>query len=96
MEKNTIEIFLAESIASLLEESVEINANTVLLGKGSILSSLMLVALLVQVEDFCLDNGIAFDWTTDSAMSEKRSHYRTVSTLTEYLYALPRGVGAES
>jgi acyl carrier protein len=73
-----------------MAEGVPLSPATVLLGQGGLMDSLMLVNLLLGVEDFCLENGIPFEWAQDAAMSEKRSHYRTIGTLADYLHDLSR------
>ncbi|MDR0826891.1 MAG: hypothetical protein LBN33_03310 [Desulfovibrio sp.] len=85
-DKDAIQNFIIDAVASGLGEGAKIGPETALLGKGAVLSSLRLVELLLQVEDYCLENDIPFVWTTDAALSEKRSHYRTVESLSGYVY----------
>lgn len=89
--REELEQFIIHSVESLLESTGGVGPDTILVGQGGILNSMLLVGLLVRVEDFCLENNIPFDWTTDSALSERRSRYRDVASLTDYLMALQTG-----
>nr|MBA3403862.1 acyl carrier protein [Gemmatimonadaceae bacterium] len=51
-----------------------------------VVDSADLVMLLLAAEEFARDNlNVAFDWTSDSAMSEARSTLRSVGTLARHL-----------
>jgi acyl carrier protein len=90
-----------EEVTDLLRESVEaFNAihgeiqlafapETPLFGDGAPLSSLDLVMLLVEIEDRLADRfGLERSLSDDRAMSQQRSPFRTIGTLTDYLAAL--------
>ncbi|MBA2708792.1 MAG: acyl carrier protein [Gemmatimonadaceae bacterium] len=81
------EQFLREEIASMMAiDPATIDADTVLIGANRVLDSADLVMLLLAVEDFARDRlGVAFDWTSDSAMSEARSVLRSVGSLARHL-----------
>ena len=94
-----------DEVLDLLRESVEaFNAihgekqltfapETPLFGQGGPLDSLDLVMLLVEIEDRLADRfGLERSLSDDRAMSQQRSPFRTIGTLTEYLVAL----GADS
>ncbi len=68
------------------DKSLEINANTPLLGDGSCMDSMKLVELCVRLEDKAIEAGFEFDWTSDCAMSRARSMFKTAGTLTEEFY----------
>ena len=53
------------------------------------------VELPLAAEDFANERlGFAFDWASDGAMSEARSHFRTVGSLAHHLLDLSRGPSA--
>lgn len=90
-----------DDLLDLLRESVEaFNAihgekqlvfapETPLFGQGAPLDSLDLVMLLVEIEDRLADRfGLGRPLSDDRAMSQQRSPFRTIGTLTEYLLTL--------
>ena len=86
--------FLQQAVRGILERDgqtvvADITEDTQLLGREGVLSSLMIVELMLGVEDFCAENGLCFVWASDTAMSEKRSPYRTLASLTEFILSLP-------
>lgn len=86
--------FLQQAVLSILERDgqsglPEITEATRLFGSGGVLSSLLLVELMLEVEDFCSANGRQFNWTDDATMSERRSVYRTVGSLADFILSLP-------
>jgi len=52
-----------------------------LIGSGSVLDSMRLVELCLELEDKAAAIGFEFDWTSDSAMSRSRSMFRTAGSL---------------
>ncbi|MBF0623197.1 MAG: acyl carrier protein [Magnetococcales bacterium] len=65
---------------------VPLTPDTPLVGRNSPFKSRQLVELLVGLEEFCDEQlGFEFDWTSDSALSEQRSVYRSVGSLAEYV-----------
>lgn len=92
MKKDALD-FIHAAILRILSEETEavpqIDETTPLLGKGGVLSSLMLVELMLALEDYCTDNNRRFTWTHDSMMSAKNSPYLTIGSLAEYIYSLP-------
>ena len=85
-----IETFLRNEVAAITGQPVEhVGPDTVLVGAGRVVDSADLVMLLLTVEDFARDElGAAFDWTSDSAMSEARSILRNVGSLAKHLSLL--------
>ncbi len=94
MNRNKIVNFLMSAVRDIREQSDApeacISEDTVLFGREGVLTSLMLVELMLALEDFCNENGIEFVWASDSAMSQRRSVYRTVASLTDFVLSLPR------
>lgn len=86
--------FLARAVRDILEREERsdlagITEETPLWGREGAFSSLMLVELMLAVEDFCAENSLRFVWTNDAAMSERRSVYRSVGSLTDFILSLP-------
>lgn len=85
--------FLQNTVRDILEcngqdLSADITENSRLWGKGGQLSSLMLVELMLAVEDFCAEKNLNFVWANDSTMSERRSVYRTLDSLSNFILSL--------
>lgn len=94
MERSEVLDFLNRAVRSVLERDgqariPEITEATPLFGAGGVLSSLLLVELMLEVEDFCAATGRQFAWTDDAAMSERRSAYRSVGALADFILSLP-------
>jgi acyl carrier protein len=85
-----IEEFIRGEVAALTGADAEsINGESVLIGSNRVLDSADLVVLLLAVEEFASDKlGVAWDWTSDSAMSEARSVLRNVAALAQHLAEL--------
>ena len=74
-------------IKMLLDDKSQIvNDDTPLIGGESLLDSMKLVELCLELEDKATDLGFEFDWTSDTAMSKSRSMFRTAGSLaTEFI-----------
>ena len=72
------------------EQSVpEVTEETRLFGSGALLDSSALVSLLVEVEQQINDKaGTDIVLVDDQAMSQKRSPFRSIGTLAEYVVML--------
>jgi acyl carrier protein len=87
-----------ESVAELnlqldASQQLELTPNTQLFGRGSRLDSLGLVNLIVLVEEKAADTfGKSVTIADERAMSQKSSPFRTVRTLSEYLFGLLKEV----
>ena len=68
-------------------EDIVLNANeeTILFGSDSAIDSMGLVYIIVQVEGQFLDEGIVLSLMSDIAMSRRRSPFKTISTLSEFI-----------
>lgn len=82
--------YLLEEVSAITgEPAAGLSEETRLIGQGSKLNSLRLVELLLALEEFSEDTlHVSFDWTSDSAMSEARSIYRTIGSLADYIASL--------
>lgn len=73
-----------QAISSLLEDkSIEVTDGMPLIGDDSLLDSMRLVELCLQLEDIASDNGFEFDWTSATAMSRSRGMFRTAGALAD-------------
>jgi len=71
------------------EQGCEINESTLLLAEGSIIDSLTLVSLIVDIETtFNTDYNIEISLSDDRAMMRDISPFLSVSTLVDYIYEL--------
>lgn len=78
-----IDFVIKELKPLILNESVQIDENTKLIGSGGVIDSLALVELCLRLEDAASINGFEFDWTSSNAMSRSTSVFRTVGSLAE-------------
>ena len=73
------------------DESIVIADDLALIGNGRVLDSMKLVELCLSLEDLASDLGFEFDWSSESAMSNSRSMFRTAGTLaTEFVAQMER------
>jgi hypothetical protein len=84
--------FLCKELASITGRPLKsFNEDSALIGERAEVASRGFVELLLATEDFANERlRIEFDWTSDSAMSEAHSRFRTVGSLANYLVALSR------
>jgi len=59
--------------------------DTVLFGNKSMLDSIGLVSVIVDIESRFLDEDIEISLTSEKAMSRRYSPFRTISTLAEFI-----------
>lgn len=87
---------ISQYIVSKLEEickkdSKEFNDTTQLVGENRSIKSVELVELLLSLEEYVEDNlKVKFDWSGDSAMSERRSILRNIDTLSQHIFELQK------
>ena len=73
-----------DAIASLLEDkSVEVTDEMPLIGGDSVLDSMRLVELCLELEDLAAQNSFEFDWTSAQAMSKSRGMFRSAKALAD-------------
>lgn len=93
MDRDNLNKFIISSLREILDQASlpipDIDEDTVIFGKDGLLDSMMLVELMLNLEEYCEAEGIAFNWTDDATMSEKRSIYNSVASLTDFLLSLP-------
>ncbi len=73
---------IVRMVSDLAElEDVSVDENTPLIGSTRIIKSRALVELCLALEDYAEELGFEFDWTSEAAMSQSRSIFRTVGSL---------------
>ena len=95
MEKTYILEIVISSLQDIISEQVEkfpmdnVNESTRLFGPDSLLDSLSLVSLIIDVEQKIGDRyGINMAIADERAMSREKSPFRTIGTLAEYVQFL--------
>ena len=63
----------------------ELNAQTPLIGSNSFFDSMGLVSFIVDIETSFLDEGVEISLTSESAMSNRTSPFRTVGSLCNFI-----------
>ena len=66
--------------------NTKVNLVTVLLGTESYLDSMGLVNIIIDIESTFLNEGIDISLTSDKAMSVRNSPFRTITTLTDFIF----------
>lgn len=87
---NDTEPLIIGCLTSLIEKgSPTPTRDTVLLGRAAVIDSMALVNLVLDVEDAVRSRfGVSLSLADERAMSQTRSPFRTVATLTEYVNLL--------
>ena len=83
MNKQEAVVIVVSTINDLLQGEVEIKDDMQLIGGESLLDSMKLVELCVELEDLADERGFEFDWTSENAMSKSRGMFRTLGALAE-------------
>lgn len=81
IEQSTEVVMSAVSMA--LDGDVEISNEMQLIGKDSLLDSMKLVEVCLELEDRADEHGFEFDWTSKTAMSKSQSMFRSIAALAE-------------
>jgi hypothetical protein len=91
LEKNTVQAIILKALNDINEErgpeeQLEVSLDTRLFGSESVLDSLSLVSVIVDVEAaISVATGSDVSLTDDRAMSQVVSPFTDVNTLTEYI-----------
>ncbi len=73
--------------AALIEsEKISTDSKSILFGEGSLLDSMGLLNLLMDLEEKLGDEGVNITILDDHALSQKNSPFRTTSTLAGYIH----------
>lgn len=68
------------------EIKVGVTGDTALFGKDSLLDSMGLVNVIIDIESRFLDENIEISLTSESAMSVRNSPFRTIGTLADFIW----------
>ncbi|MCF6243224.1 MAG: hypothetical protein L3J74_18040 [Bacteroidales bacterium] len=89
MEKNEAIQIVIEAVKGYIDdENVPVNAETVLLGNNAVVDSIGLVNLIVDIESALAEKDIEVTLTSEDAMSRRKSPFRSVDTLSDYIIEL--------
>lgn len=90
LNKNQISNFIITQLKSICKnDPQEFDINTQLVGEQRSIKSVELVELLLAIEEYVEDNlNVKFDWSGDSAMSERRSILKNIDTLSDHIIEL--------
>jgi acyl carrier protein len=69
------------TILKITKNNSQVTVNSNLIGKDSLLDSISLVEVCIQLEDLSDKYNFEFDWTSEFTMSRSRSIFRNVKTL---------------
>jgi acyl carrier protein len=76
------------NLARPLDEQLAVADDAVIFGAGSLLDSMGLVSLLIDIEDALRAQGVEVSLSDDRAMSQTRSPFRSVPRLVEFISSL--------
>ena len=89
MERNQIAELVINAVNEILDdENVAVTEKTVLLGNEAAVDSMGLVNLIVDIEGALADIDVEVTLTSEKAMSQRNSPFRTVESLTDYIKEL--------
>ena len=74
---------LINVIKCIIDEDININQQSPLIGGDSSIDSMGLVQICLALEERSQSEGFSFDWTSEKAMSSLNSIFKTAETLTE-------------
>ena len=72
---------LIEMIKEVIQEEIELEEETPLIGGNSSIDSMNLVQICIALEDKAKEDNFEFDWTSEKAMSELNSIFKNPKTL---------------
>ena len=73
---------LINLICEVVDKQIDINSNSSLLG-GELIDSMTLVQICLRLEEEADKQNFDFDWTSEKAMSNMNSIFKSVDTLCE-------------
>ena len=89
MEKKEATKIVIDAVKEYIDdESVEIKESSVLLGNNAVVDSIGLVNLIVDIESALSEKDIEITLTSEDAMSRRKSPFRSVETLSDYIIEL--------
>ena len=90
MNREKILEIVTSSLSEYLEsrgENIKIDELTYLVGRKSVIDSIGLVNIIVDIEGKLLDEDIEITLLSEKAMSQANSPFKNVGTLTEFIYS---------
>ena len=89
MNKNEILELVINTVKEVVDDdSIQVINETVLLGNSAVVDSMGLVNLIVDIESALSEKGIEVTLTSEKAMSQRNSPFRTIQSLTDYILEL--------
>ena len=89
MKKEEAVQVVIEAVKGYLDdENTAVNETTILLGNNAVVDSIGLVNLIVDIESILSDKGLELTLTSEDAMSRRKSPFRSVETLADYIVEL--------
>lgn len=91
MNKTQIQELIVEALNDLLESNdvnVKVDGTTALIGTDSVIDSLGLVTLVVDIESRLLDKDIEISLLSEKAMSQRSSPFLSVNHLNDFISSL--------
>jgi acyl carrier protein len=91
MQKQEIKEIVLSKVKALVEtlseeQQFSVTEDTVLFGKGSLIDSLSLVSIIVDLESvFSTDYGYEISLTDDRAMTRRQSPFDSVTAMVDYI-----------
>ncbi len=73
------------NLARLPDQQLETQSTSAIFAQDSPLDSLGLVALVIDIEEALLDEGIEISLSDEKTMSQRHSPFRTVETLAHFI-----------
>ena len=70
------------------DDSTTVNKETILLGNNAVVDSIGLVNLIVDIEGALAEKDLEITLTSEDAMSRRKSPFRSVETLSDYIVEL--------
>ena len=91
--KESIETIVLDAVRTLnlgrdADHQLEVSLTAPLYSKNSVLDSLGLVALLIEVEEALRDVGVEVSLSDERAMSLRHNPFRDVPSLVDYIHTL--------
>jgi len=74
---------LIELINSLIDEDLQLQEHSTLIGGDSVIDSMTLVQICLALEEKSIKDNFQFDWTSEKAMSSLNSIFKSPYTLCE-------------
>lgn len=88
MQRQEIEQLLIQTLKDYFnEQSIEseVNQHTALFGANSLLDSMGLVHIIVEIESRLRNKEVSVSLISEQAMSQRNSPFRTIETLTDFI-----------